>query len=403
MGASASLVVDARGLRLSGIGRYLREVLRGVFADQRFGAVTLLGRPDELHDFVHCHGGGARARVVSFPYHFYSPRAQLHWAALQARGALRADVVFFPHYDVPLTDRSARTVVTVQDLGHLILRDQFPGWKRAIAGRVLARAVRRASRVTVTSGFTRAGLAERHPAIAGKVVQIPLGVNPFVPAAGLPAERVAEITRWEPFLLCVGNRKPHKNLEAAVECLHRVRRFRPGTRLVLVGEDFGEDAGVRERVRSLGLESAVVWFGRATDGELSLLYGRAVCLLFPSYFEGFGLPPLEAMAAGLPVVASDRASIPEVVGDAAAVVAPDDWDGMAAAVAGLMDSPARREDAIRRGRARAAAFRWDTTAALTCDLLWEVAGSAGRLPRASARDGAGGEAPMVPSTARRAE
>lgn len=371
------LAVDARGLRQSGIGRYLREVLRGLFADARFARIVLLGNPAEVEPFVREHGAGEVARVLPFPYHFYSAPAQLRWAALQARGELRADVAFFPHYDVPLPDLSPRTVVTVQDLSHFKLPEQFPRWKRMLASRVLERAVRRASRVVVTSRWTRGDLVERHPEVAEKLEVIPLGVNPFRAPGDPPSRRVAEAAAAGPFLLCVGNRKPHKNLEAAVETLVRVRRSLPAARLVVAGEDFGEDGGVRDRARQHGVEEAVVWFGHASDAELAHLYQSAGCLLFPSLYEGFGLPPLEAMAAGLPVVASDRASVPEVVGNAAAVVGPHDWDAMAAAAARLLSDTAHRAAMVERGRERAAHFRWEETAARVADLLWEVSAAEG--------------------------
>ena len=369
----ATLAVDARGLRQSGIGRYLREVLGGVFADARFRRVVLLGRPEELEPFVEEHGAGRVARVVPFPYHFYSAPAQLHWAALQAGGDLRSHVTFFPHYDVVLTDRSPRSVVTVHDLSHFKVAGQFPGWKRALASRVLARAVRRAQRVLVVSEWTRGDLLERHPEIGDKVEVIPSGVT-ALRAAGAERGRAEEVAGRGPFLLAVGNLKPHKNLVAAVETLARVRRRIPGALLVLVGEEFGEEGGVRERVRALGLEEAVVWFGRATDGELAHLYASAACLLFPSLYEGFGFPPLEAMSVGLPVIASDRSAIPEVVGDAAVLVGPHEWDAMAEAAVRLVEDPAHRAEMVRRGRARAALFRWEKTAGRVADLLWDAAG-----------------------------
>lgn len=387
-----TLVVDARGLWLSGIGRFLREVLRGVFAEARFGRVTLLGRPEQLHAFVREHGAEGVARVVPFPYHFYSAPAQLHWLALHARGALAGDVAFFPHYDVPLTDLSARTVVTVQDLAHFALAAQFPAWKRAMASAVLRRAVHRASRVLVTSAWTRGELLARHPEAADRLAVVPLGVSPGVVSdEGVAPERRARIEALSPFLLCVGNRKPHKNMEAAVETLARLRPRVPGLRLVIAGEGFGEDGGVRERARRLGVEEAVSWEGRVSDAELACLYAHAGCLLFPSLYEGFGLPPLEAMQAGVPVVASDRASIPEVVGDAAAVVPPHDAEAMAAAALRLLQDPAHRAAMVRRGRERAARFRWEETASRITDLLWEVAEAGpGAGERAGRRAGAVG-------------
>lgn len=397
------MTVDARGLRLSGIGRYLREVLRVVLADPRVVRVALAGNPADLVPFIRAEGAERTARIVPFAHHFYAPAAQLHWAALQARGALRSDVVFFPHYDVPLTDRSPRTVVTVQDLNHFRLAEQFAGWKVAVAARVLRRAVRRASRVVVTSQWTHRDLVGRHPDVAARVSVIPLGVTPGAAVSNSPSAsaRVADLTSGGAFLLCVGNRKPHKNLVAAVEVLARLSGRLPGLRLVLVGEDFGEDAEVRARAAERGVADAIVWFGRASDAELTMLFAGAGCLLFPSLYEGFGLPPLEAMAAGVPVVASDRASIPEVVGNAAATLDPHDWDGMADAAFRLLTDPAHRAEMVRRGLRRSEQFRWEDTGARVADLIWEVgAGRGTAAPRGEPHvSAAPGHAPHDPGDA----
>lgn len=370
-----SLLVDARGLWLSGIGRYTREVLARVLRDPRFGRVALLGRPDELHGFLEGLGGETRAEVVPFAHHYYSAAAQLRWRALGARGALAADVGFFPHYDVPLGGPLPPSLVTVHDLAHFRLAGLFPAWKRALAGVVLRRAVSRARRVVTISRFTHDDLAARFPAAARKLEVVAQGVGGDF-AARVPSDAaLRQAESLAPFLLVVGNRKPHKNLEASLRVLARLRAEQPALRLVAAGKHQAGDEPLSTRARALGLEDAVVDLGGMDDDVLRALYGRAECLLFPSYFEGFGLPLLEAMACGLPVVASNRASIPEAVGDAGLMVDADDWDAMAGAVRSLRAGPLR-EEMVERGLRRAALLTWDATAARTADLLLEVAGQA---------------------------
>jgi glycosyltransferase involved in cell wall biosynthesis len=363
-----SLVVDARGLLLSGIGRYLREVVGGLLADPRFGRVLLLGRSGELREYLAGREGAEKARVVPFEHHFYSAAAQVHWAALRAGGALRADGAFFPHYDAPLPPIHRRSVVVVQDLAQFLLPEMFPAWKRALGGVVLSRAVARASRVVVSSESTRRDLLARHPHVAGRVVTIPLGVAHTAPVATEAA--LARVRALEPFLLCVGNRKPHKNLVAAVEVLARLRPRFPGLRLVLAGA--GGDDGVAARSAALGVADGVTELGPVSEEVLAALYARAGVLLFPSLFEGFGLPLLEAMRAGVPVVSSNRASLPEVAGDAAVLADPRDADAFAAAAARLMEDAARRAEMVRRGLVRAGELTWARTARRTADLLWET-------------------------------
>lgn len=375
-----SLLVDARGLYLSGIGRYTREVLARVLRDPRFGRVALLGRPHEVRGFLEEVGEARGARVVPFAHHYYSPAAQLQWLSLGARGALAADAGFFPHYDVPLGGPLPPSVVTVHDLAQFRLTEMFPAWKRALGGVVLRAALSRARRVVTISRFTRDDLAARYPAAAHKLEVVPQGVAGDFAARTPPDAALRHAESLAPFLLVVGNQKPHKNVGAALHVLARVRAEVPGLRLVVAGRHYPGDEPVGARARELGLADAVVDLGGVDDDLLRALYGRAECLLFPSYFEGFGLPVLEAMACGLPVVASDRAAIPEVVGDAGLMADPDDWEAMAAAVRSLGPGPLR-DEMVARGRRRAALLSWDVTAARTAELILEVAAARRAPPR----------------------
>jgi glycosyltransferase involved in cell wall biosynthesis len=362
---------------MSGIGRYLREVLAGVLADARFGRVAVLGRPEEVAPFLQANDPRGIGRTVAFPYAFYDPRVHARWAALSLAGRLRADLAFFPHYDVPLTHGAPPSVVTVQDLSHWRLPELFPAWKRRLGLVVLGRAVRRAARVVVTSGATRRDLLERFPHAERRLEVVPLGVGRDFAERPVDPAALARARALGPYLLCVGNRKPHKNLGAAVEALARLRATHPGLRLVLVGRHFpGEDA-VRARAVALGVADAVVEMGEAGEDDLRALYACGECLLFPSLYEGFGLPVLEAMSLGLPVVASDRASIPEVAGGAALIVDPLDAGAIAHAAGRVMREPGLRERLVSDGLRRAGELTWARTAAAVCDLLARTAAAPG--------------------------
>ncbi|CAN5267449.1 glycosyltransferase family 1 protein [soil metagenome] len=379
-GSPRSVLVDARGLYTSGIGRYLREILARLLSDERFSRITLLGEPEQLHGFLAPHGEAERLRVLPFPSGFYRPAAQLAWLRLRASGAIGADVAFFPHYDVPLLGLPRRSVVTVHDLTHFKVPGAFAWWRRAAASPLLRRAVLGAARVITVSEATRRDLVERFPAAAGRVEVVHNGVAPgFRPLA--PGEAAAcdsRVPRGR-YLLCVGNRKPHKNLAAAVEVLALLRRDLPDLQLVVAG---GADPGwerVLRRAEALGVREAIHERDEVGDEELRCLYGRCTALLFPSLYEGFGLPLLEAMACGAPVVASNRASIPEVVGDAGLLADPEEYAAMAAAVLRLEREPELRQALVRRGRERAASFTWERAARRTVDLLYTVAAGEARL------------------------
>lgn len=370
--AAASVLVDARGIFTSGIGRYLREVLGVVLEDPRFGRVRLLGDPGALRDFRGSAARPEKVEVQPYPFGFYSPRAQAGWLRLRASGGGRADVAFFPHYDVPCFALPERSVVTVHDLIHFRVPEAFPRWRRLGAGVLLGRGVSGAARVIAVSEATRADLVERFPSAAAKVAVIPNGVSPDFAEPGAGAAGVEG-----PYLLCVGNRKPHKNLAGAVETLARLVPARPDLRLVVVGESYPGWSAVLERAEALGVRGRVVELSGVDDAALRRLYAGCEALLFLSLYEGFGLPVLEAMACGAPVVASDRSSLPEVVGDAGVLVDPHDHAAAADAVLRLAAGGALRAELVRRGRARAAAFTWRRAGRATADLLYRVAAGQG--------------------------
>jgi glycosyltransferase involved in cell wall biosynthesis len=371
------LLVDARGLFVSGIGRYLREVVRGAAEDRRFGRLILLGDPRQIAAFAaDSRISNDRLLAHPFPGGFYSPRSQLAWLDVRRRRELRADVAFFPHYDAPVLGIHPRSVVAVQDLTHFRLPHLFPAWRRAVAGHVLNRVVHAAVRVLVSSSSARADLVERIPAAAAKVETVPLGVSEFFLTNGASASNPA-VEALRPFLLCVGNRKPHKNLTAAVEVLARLRRRRPELKLVVAGRAFEGWNAVLERADELGVRDAVVEIDTPDDERLRALYSACEVLLFPSLYEGFGLPVLEAMACGAPVVASDRASLPEVVGDAGLLVDPADPDAWEAAVERLLTDAALRQRLVSAGHRRASQFTWERTGKQTAEILVQAAAGGG--------------------------
>jgi glycosyltransferase involved in cell wall biosynthesis len=247
------------------------------------------------------------------------------------------DVVHFP-LTVPVPPVRDRPVaLTLHDVQHLDLPELFPRGERTFRRLAYDGSARRADAVVVVSEFVRGRAVERLGLEPGRVHAIPLGVDTerFRPGDG----------RREPFLLYPARAWPHKNHERLLEALALLRRSRPELRLVLTGG--GHEATPRPPGVELG--------GSLSLDELAALYRRAACLVFPSLYEGFGLPPLEAMASGCPVAASDLPAIREVCGDAAVLFDPEDAEAIAA---GVEQALARSEELSARGPARAALFTW---------------------------------------------
>ena len=253
-----------------------------------------------------------------------------------------ANVVHYP-LTVPVPRVRARSVVTLHDLQHLDLPRMFSQAERAYRAVAYDRAARRADRVLVISEFVKRRAVERLRLDPGHVTVTPLGLDHDRLRPRGDGER-------EPFLLYPARGWPHKNHERLFEAFALLRRGRPELRLVLTGDDFG--------VVPEGVESR----GRVAGGELVGLLQRASALVFPSLYEGFGLPPLEAMACGCPVACSNAGALPETVGDAARLFDPHDPDAIAEAVDDVLAGPAPW---IARGLERAKLYSWDATARAT--------------------------------------
>jgi glycosyltransferase involved in cell wall biosynthesis len=251
------------------------------------------------------------------------------------------DVVHYP-LTVPVPRTNARTVITLHDVQHRDLPTLTPRAERAYRTLAYDRAARHADRVIVLSEFAKGRALERLRLRDDRVRVVHSGVDHtrFRPGG---EER-------EPFLLYPAKPWPHKNHRRLFEAFGQVRAERPELRLVLTGGTFAAlPAGVEAR-------------GMVSDDELASLYRRAAALVFPSLYEGFGQPPLEAMASGCPVASSNAGSLPEIAGDAASLFDPTDVDAIANGIRDVLDRP---DHWRARGLARAAKFSWDETARAT--------------------------------------
>ncbi len=266
--------------------------------------------------------------------------------ALDAAGA---DVLHCPTFRSPRRP-GAPLVVTVHDAALLRLPEAFPRWHRESGRRALAAGARRADVVVAVSEFTKRELVELLDLPQERIRVVPNGLDPvFTPS---PAGQDPGGHGGTRYALAVGTLEPRKNLARAVEAASLA-----GVPLRVVGaEGWG---GVR----------AEGWIGSPTDAELVELYRGAACLVYPSLYEGFGLPVLEAMAVGLPVVTAWGGATEEVAGGAAVLVDPTSVESIAA---GIAEAVARRGELAERGLQRARRYTWDASAELLVELWREL-------------------------------
>jgi len=228
------------------------------------------------------------------------------------------------------------------------------------------RTARRASRVVTISAHSAADIVDLYGVPRERIAIVSPAVGPeFAPVADAGA--IASVKarygiRRDAYVLSGGGAEPRKNIALLVEAFGRASRLRDRMNLVVTGGMGHGAAAVRAAVGRAGLESAVIFPGHVPLEDLRALYTGCALFAFPSLYEGFGMPPLEAMACGAPVVCSNASSLPEAVGDAALLVDPRDPDGWAQAMTRAADDAALREDLRRRGALRVKAFSWEQSA-----------------------------------------
>jgi glycosyltransferase involved in cell wall biosynthesis len=263
-----------------------------------------------------------------------------------------------------------QTVVTIHDLAPL----HFPGARLGLSGllwRLGLRGARRAARLLADSEFTRRAVIERFDVAAERITTVPLAHHPrFRP---LPErERIPWRARFNPggapLLLHAGSLEPRKNFETLLRALALLGGLRP----LLLQAGGAPSPAQLAQCEASGLAGQVRFLGSVSDETLTALYNLADVFVFPSLYEGFGLPPLEAMACGAPVAAADAASLPEVVGGAGILLPPEDPAAFADAIAAILGNPTLAEDLRQKGFAQAAKFSWQETARQTARVYREL-------------------------------
>jgi glycosyltransferase involved in cell wall biosynthesis len=280
----------------------------------------------------------------------------------------RVDVVHGPNFVVPPAWMAGR-LVTVHDvtmLNHpeLCTEDtlEFPS--------LLQRALDRGAWVHTVSEFVRGEVIDRLRVPPARVVAIPNGVTPAPPG---DASRGRSLAKSERYLLAIGTIEPRKDFPRLVDAFDRVAATHGDVTLVIAGPDgWGSDA-LRAAARRARHRDRIVRLGWVTDEDRNALLRGASVFVYPSIYEGFGLPPLEAMSAGAPVVTTRAGGITEVVGDAAVLIDPGDTDALAEAIARVLDDATLADDLRARGFANVERFSWDRTARDLAALYRQIA------------------------------
>jgi glycosyltransferase involved in cell wall biosynthesis len=365
--------IDARKLTDFGIGTYILNLvtsLAEIDADNRY--VLFVGK--RHREMLGGLPDNFRVVVESAPVYSARELIALSWRLLR----LRLDLYHATHYVLPAVV-PCRAVVTIHDIIHLLYPEYLPNALAFLyAKRMIHRSLVRGDRIIAVSQNTRSDLMDYFKVGGEKIEVIYNGVSERF-AEALDSDqvdrRLAPLGVTPPYLLFVGNPKPHKNLDNLIRAFARAQELRPFQgKLVCVGDRGNRDLKFRLLAAELGIEDRLMLLGHVEDDTLTALYQGASLFLYPTLYEGFGLPVVEAMASGVPVVTSSTSALQEVARGCAELVEPLDVEAIARAISRCMADPTHREQLVLAGRKRARDFRWRLTAERTLAVYRKVLG-----------------------------
>jgi glycosyltransferase involved in cell wall biosynthesis len=366
-----SIGIDTRKIRDFGIGTYIRNLVRS------------LAELDRENRYVLIAGRDGREVLGDLPDNFevtveassvYSLRelAALSWKLYR----LRLDLYHSTHYVLPAV-LPCRVVATIHDIIHLLYPDYLPSRLAFLyAQRMIRRTLSHAHRIVTVSHNTKADLMDYFGVDGRKIEVVYNGVEESF-RRRLPqeeiADRLARLGLKRPYLLFVGNPKPHKNLDNVVRAFALARQLKPfAAPLVCVGARESAELRIRQRAAQLGIADAVILLGHVEQEALPALYQGADLFVYPTLYEGFGLPVVEAMASGVAVITSNTSALKEIAEGYAYLVDPLDLKGLAEAIAHCTADPERRASLAKLGSKRALEFDWRRAAAATLAVYYRA-------------------------------
>ncbi len=360
-----------------GIGRYVRELVAALVAQR------------DLYDYRLFVAGAAfpftapfqASRVSWSPITVTPPWLARIWHRLRLPLVVEAftgklDLFHATDFVLPPTLSQTVTLLTVHDLSFVRVPDSaFPALKRYL-DQVVPRSVMRADHILADSVATKVDLVDLYGVVPEKVTVLLSGVNQSFARATDPVFLMAMRNKYGlgswPYLFSVGTVQPRKNYARVIQALALLHKRGFDLHLVIAGGKGWLDDPIYATVHEQKMQDFVHFIGFADDADLPALYSAASCFVFPSLYEGFGLPVLEAMRCGTPVITSNVSSLPEVAGDAALTVDPYDVEAIADALERIVSSPSLCETLVSRGYERARQFTWEASAQHLLDIYAQL-------------------------------
>ena len=356
------ICIDARMVNNSGIGVYIRNYISFLLKQKNFRLI-LIGNQKEL---INHFDIPTKWQLTESNIPIYSVQEQLKLPFFIPA----CDVFWSPHYNIPLLPiRAKKRLVTIPDVFHLAHADTLSISQGLYARLVTNSAAKLSDKIITISHFSEQEIIRLTGVDSTKIKTIYLGLDTAL-FRYIQSEAVRQQVRKKyqlpkRYILFVGNVKPNKNLRALVDAFAKIAQEFSDLHLLIAGKKDGFITGDRTLFDKIDanpiLKERVVFSGYVDNDDLPVLYSMAEVFAFPSLYEGFGFPPLEAMACQCPVVASDRASIPEICGDAALYVNPEDIDDLADGIRRVLTDEECRKKLVAAGLAKVQEYNWLTS------------------------------------------
>ena len=378
------IAIDIRRMNEFGVGTYTRNIIRALARLDRENKYFLLGPAEKVNEI-----GKLPENFKSIPVQAPDTvRGYLQCHAVVSR--LGCDLVHIPHLFWLPRRLPCRYVVTVHDmLEHMYRAHSGSGFKRSLHFHLTRRVLKHAARIFAVSRFTKSEVEKLFGIAPGKIEVVYNAIDQrFLSGHATDADRQFLAERYQvtyPYLLYAGRISPHKNLVRIIEAFSALKTelakqdVYPDLKLIIIGDELSKHPDLRRTVVRGGVQNDVRFMGFVPIEVLRIFYDAAKVFVFPSLYEGFGLPPLEAMAHGTPVLTSNTSSIPEVVGNAAVLVNPENLFEMMRALQRVLLDQSLREKMRQRGYEQVKKFSWDVSAAEVLTGYGEVVGRSGAV------------------------
>ena len=354
------LVIDFRMHKASGIGTYIKSLLP--FLVEKF-EVILLGSRAEIQDYV----WSKSVKILECKSKIYSIKEQLELPLKIPK----CDIFWSPHYNIPILPiRTKFRVVTIHDAFHLAFYDTLNFMQKIYAKTILNQALSRSDIVLSVSNFSRSEIL-KYAKTDKNIFVVPNAIderrfNHYYDSNTLEAV-ARDYGLPKDFVLFVGNVKPHKNLKNLLFALEKM-----DLNLVIVGKKDGfitEDSIISEIIRRKNLSDRIFFTGYVKDADIAAIYNLAKLFVFPSLYEGFGIPPLEAQACGCPVACSDAASLPEACGDSVMYFDPHSVKDMRDKIQMVLDDKNLQNELRAKGFENVKRFSWERSAKQIIEIM----------------------------------